>query len=277
LAAYLVNNIVTQQATQPATVAQETGVPTVVAVTDLSVGLELQDIHLRVVELPEEAIPTSAYQTVAEVLANEIPIVLVPMRAGEVVMSEKLSTGVPLRGLTSRIPDGARAVSIPVNEVRGVGGFVLPGDHVDVLHTTTIGRRDGNLVTRTLLQDMIVLGVDQVSSEATEEPVVVNVVTLLADPEEAKTLTLAQRVGDLTLLLRNEGDRAEDESITIALDDLWEYGPEDFIPRATSTAAGRGTTAGQLPPNQREVQVIRGLEIRDETVEIDATNNSGQN
>ena len=277
LAAYLVNNIVTQQATQPATVAQETGVPTVVAITDLSVGLELQDIHLRVVELPQEAIPTGAYQTVAEVLANEIPIVLVPMRAGEVVLSEKLSTGVPLRGLTSRIPDGARAVSIPVNEVRGVGGFVLPGDHVDVLHTTTIGRRDGNLVTRTLLQDMIVLGVDQVSSEATEEPVVVNVVTLLADPEQAKTLTLAQRVGDLTLLLRNEGDRAEDESTTIALDDLWEYGPEDFIPRATSTAAGRGTTAGQLPPNQREVQVIRGLEIRDETVEIDATNNSGQN
>ncbi len=277
LAAFLVNNIVTQQTAVPVSVEPDSGIPTVVAVTDLPVGLELQEVHLGIVELPEEAVPIGAYQTVAEVLVNETPIVLVRMRTGEVVLSEKLSTGVPLRGLTSRIPDGARAVSIPVNEVRGVGGFVLPGDRVDVLHTTTIGRRDGNLVTRTLLQDMIVLGVDQVSSEATEEPIVVNVVTLLADPEEGKTLTLAQRVGDLTLLLRNEGDRAEDDSETIALDDLWEYGPEDFIPRRASASAGGSVAAGQLPPNRRDVQVIRGLEVRDETVEVDSSNNSGQN
>jgi len=275
LAAYLVNNIVTQQVAQPVTQEAAAGIPAVVAVTDLAIGLELQQIHLRVIELPEEAVPTGAFQTIPEVLAGEQPIVLVAMRAGEVVLSDKLSTGVPLRGLTARIPDGTRAVSIPVNEVRGVGGFVLPGDRVDVLHTTTIGRRDGQPVTRTLLQDMLVLGVDQVSSEAAEEPIVVNVVTLLAEPDQAKTLTLAQRVGDLTLLLRNEGDRTEDESETVALDDLWEYGPEDVAPRAAP--AGAGSRESQLPPNQREVQVIRGLEIVDETVESDTTNNSRQN
>ncbi len=272
LAAYLVNNIVQQQVSQPATEVQTSGVPTVIAVADLPVGLALEQIHLRVVELPEQAVPMGAFQTIPEVLTGQTPIVLVSMRAGEVVLPDKLSTGIALRGLTTRIPDGARAVSIPVNEVRGVGGFVLPGDRVDVLHTTSIGRRDGQPVTRTLLQDMVVLGVDQVSSEATEEPVVVNVVTLLAEPEQAKTLTLAQRVGDLTLLLRNEGDRTEDESPTIALDDLWEYGPEDFLPRvAASGARGSGL---QLPPNQREVQVIRGLEIRDETVEVESSSNS---
>ncbi|MCB1670994.1 MAG: Flp pilus assembly protein CpaB [Gammaproteobacteria bacterium] len=271
LAAYLVNNIVQQQVSQPVTEAQAAGVPTVIAVTDLPVGLALEQIHLRVIELPEEAIPVGAFQTIPEVLQGPAPIVLVSMRAGEVVLPDKLSTGIARRGLTTRIPDGARAVSIPVNEVRGVGGFVLPGDRVDVLHTTSIGRRDDRPVTRTLIQDMMVLGVDQVSSEATEEPVVVNVVTLLAEPEQAKTLTLAQRVGDLTLLLRNEGDRSEDESPTIALDDLWEYGPEDFAPRAAAQRSGRGgAAAGQLPPNQREVQVIRGLEVRDQAVDADS-------
>jgi len=282
LAAYLVNNIVTQQVSQPLTVDQTVGIPTVVAVTDLSVGLGLEDIHLRVVELPEEAVPVGSYQTVEDILAAETPIVLVSMRAGEVVLPDKLSTGVALRGLTTRIPDGSRAVSIPVNVVSGVGGFVLPGDRVDVLHTTTIGRRDGGLVTRSLLQDMLVLGVDQVSSEATEDPIVVNVVTLLADPEEAKTLTLAQRVGDLTLMLRNEGDGDDDESATIALDDLWDYGPEDFMPRATPASSGGGgsgsSAAGQLPPNQREVQVIRGLEVSDQLVEAGtASGSNGQN
>ncbi|MBT8145738.1 MAG: Flp pilus assembly protein CpaB [Gammaproteobacteria bacterium] len=280
LAAYLVNNIVTQQVAQPAVVDQPAGVSTVVALTDLSVGLELEDIHLRVVELPEEAVPTGSYQTVEEILVAETPIVLVSMRAGEVVLPDKLSTGVALRGLTTRIPDGARAISIPVNEVRGVGGFVLPGDRVDVLHTTSIGRLDGRLVTRTLLQDMLVLGVDQVSSEATEEPLVVNVVTLLAEPEEAKTLTLAQRVGDLTLMLRNEGDGAEDESETIVLDDLWDYGPEDFMPGSAGSGSGSSVSgsSGQLPPNQREVQVIRGLQISEEMVEADPSSGStGQN
>ena len=120
------------------------------------------------------------------------------------------------------------------------------------------------------------LGVDQVSSEATEEPVVVNVVTLRATPEEAKTLTLAQRVGELTLLLRNEGDQNEDDSPTIALDDLWDYGPEDFRPRAAPAGAGGGGSgsASQLRPNQREVQVIRGLEIRDEVVEEGSSSDS---
>ena len=282
LAAYLVNNIVTQQASQPVAEDQPTGVPTVVAVADLAVGLELEDIHLRVIELPEEAVPTGSYESVATVLEAETPIVLVSMRAGEVVLSDKLSTGIAMRGLTTRIPDGERAVSIPVNVVSGVGGFVLPGDRVDVMHTTTIGRRDGGLVTRTLLQDMLVLGVDQVSSEATEEPIVVTVVTLLADPEEAKTLTLAQRVGDLTLMLRNEGDGDEDESITVALDDLWDYGPEDLMPRSTSTSSGfRGSGSSssvELPPNQREVQVIRGLEVSEQMVEADTSAESnGQN
>lgn len=272
LAAYLVNNIVTQQVNQPVLPEPPTGNPAVIAVTDLAVGLELSDIHLRVVELPEEAIPTGAYQTIPELLAGEQPIVLVSMRAGEVVLPDKLSLGVAIRGLTTRIPDGARAVSIPVNEVQGVGGFVLPGDRVDVLHTTAVGRLDQRPVTRTLVQDMVVLGVDQVSSEATEEPIVVNVVTLLADPGQAKTLTLAQRVGDLTLLLRNEGDRGEDESPTIALDDLWEYTAEELELIAATASLGTGPAnsqagAPQSPPESREVQVVRGLEVREETVE----------
>lgn len=267
LAAFLVNSVVTRQVTQQEVAAPPTGIPAVVAATDLTVGLSLEAVHLRVVELPADAYPAGAYTSIAQLLAEQPPIVLAEMRTGEVLLPFKLSTGVELRGLTTRIPDGMRAVSIPVNEVRGVGGFVLPGDRVDVLHTTSIGRRDEQPVTRTLMQDMLVLGVDQTSAQTEESAIVVNVVTLLAEPEQAKTLTLAQQVGDLTLMLRNEGDRGQDGSATVALDDLWTFGPEDLAPRR-SAAPGQGGAAAPSATvaNRREVQIIRGLEIREEVV-----------
>ncbi|MBL4821894.1 MAG: Flp pilus assembly protein CpaB, partial [Gammaproteobacteria bacterium] len=156
LAAYMVNTVVTQQVSQQTDVVPVAGRPAVVAVTDLAVGLNLEPLHLRLVELPDDAYPAQSYQSIDDVLSGEQPVVVSGILAGEVVLPTKLSTGVLLRGLTTRIPEGYRAISIPVNEVRGVGGFVLPGDRVDVIHTTSIGRRDDLPVTRTLLQNMIV-------------------------------------------------------------------------------------------------------------------------
>jgi hypothetical protein len=75
-------------------------------------------------------------------------------------------------------------------------------------------------------------------------------------------------------LLRNEGDRGEDESPDIALDDLWEFSPEEAMLRAANLISVSGSAvsgSAQLAPNQREVQVIRGLEVREETVDTGAS------
>lgn len=256
LAAYMVKNAIELQATPGAAAVLEVR-PGVVAAVDLPVGTVLERSHLKVVDFTIASMPAGGYATVDEVLAGESPpVVVLGIGANEAVLPSKLSTGVPRRGLTARIPDGLRAIAIPVNDVRGVGGFVLPGDVVDVLHTTTVGRRDDQPVSRTLMQGLTVLGVDQRSDEEQENAVVVKVVTLLATPQQAKTLTLSQQVGHLTLALRNEGDIARDDSSTVALTDLWSLDPAEAPAAAPVVRA----------PRPRLVQVIRGLEVVDEPV-----------
>ncbi|MEX2333945.1 MAG: Flp pilus assembly protein CpaB, partial [Pseudohongiella sp.] len=240
---------------------------TVVADVDLPIGTELNESHLRVVELPLNAFPVNSFIRVEDTLANPPVTVMTPISEGEVVIAPRLSTGILYRGITGRITEGKRGISIPVNAVRGVGGFVLPGDRIDVLHTTTIGRRDNQPVTRTLLQDLTVLAIDQTNAEDFAEPTLVNVVTLLATQEEAKTLTLALEVGTLTLTLRSGLDHEEDESRTIALSNLWTWGPQDL-----GSAAGQQGRA-PAPPPSNQVQVIRGLIVNEETVTPDDTSN----
>ncbi|MEY4640664.1 MAG: hypothetical protein RLZZ227_658 [Pseudomonadota bacterium] len=257
MAAYMVKNAVEQQAGRGAEAAMLEVQPVVVAAADLPVGTVLEPAHLKVVDFTLDSVPPGAYSSIEKVLDGETPpVVVVDFSANEAVLPAKLSTGVLRRGLTARIPDGLRAIAIPVNDVRGVGGFVLPGDVVDVLHTSTVGRRDDQPVTRTLLQGLTVLGIDQRSEHDDEDAVVVKVVTLLATPQQAKSLTLSQQVGHLTLALRNEGDIAADDSQTVAITDLWGLDPSELSAVATPAP----------PPRPRHVQVIRGLEVVDEAV-----------
>lgn len=266
VAAYLANQMLTSQATGTVVDVpppRVEGRPTVIADMDLPIGTELTESHLRLVELPLNAFPESSFTSIDEILANPPVTVMTPISAGEVVIPPRLSTGVLYRGITGRITEGKRGVAIPVNAVRGVGGFVLPGDRVDVLHTTTIGRRDDQPVTRTLIQDLTVLAIDQTNAEDFAEPTLVNVVTLLTTQEEAKILTLALEVGTLTLTLRNGLDIEEDESRTVALNNLWTWGPDES---SSNPDQQRRVPAS----NQRnQVEVIRGLIVNEETVTPD--------
>ena len=262
LAAYLVNQLLSSQVSEP-TAAAAVALPmqaVVVASVDLPIGTSLQANHFRLVDVPLEAAPAGSFATIDDLLKDQPSVVNSAIAAGEVVLPGRLSTGYIRKGLTTRIPDGLRAISIPVTAVRGVGGFVLPGDKVDVLHTTSVGRRDEQPVTRTLLQDVIVLGVDQLSSENEEEPVVVNVITLLSTLEQAKKLTLAQQAGTLTLALRNGTDKIDDQSNTIALNNLWSFDNTDgAAPAASSMRIAR-------VPRNRSVEVIRGLDVNKQVV-----------
>jgi len=265
IAAFLVNQMLSTPPSAPQSLAPAPPIetrPTVITTTNLPEGTQLDRTHLRVVQLPPGTYPANSFTSIEDALANPPVSVLLPLTTGEVVLPTRLSTGVIYRGITGRIPEGKRGVSIPVSAVRGVGGFVLPGDRVDVLHTTSVGRRDDQPVTRTLLQDLTVLAIDQTSSQSYDVPTLVNVVTLLTTQEEAKTLILALEVGSLTLTLRNELDNTEDDSRTIALNNLWSWGPED-------TGLAPGQRGGPAPQPRQRIEIIRGLSVNEESVTAD--------
>jgi pilus assembly protein CpaB len=134
-------------------------------------------------------------------------LVLYPMAAGQPILERDLAAAGSGTGLSARIPDGMRAISLKSDEVVGVAGFLLPGTHVDVLetsHTNEAGHSD----TFTVLQDVVVLAAGpNFEPDPTGKASSVNVVTLLLKPEDAEKIVLASSEGAIHFVLRNGADR----------------------------------------------------------------------
>ena len=261
-AVFLAKTMVDQRVGGDATVEQVKTVPVVVAKVDLKMGTRLDKLMLDTIDWPEKSLPENYFGSIDAAVGDEPPIVLKQMRKGEAILHYKLSPHGAKGGLPAKIPEDSRAITIAVTEVRGVAGFVLPGNYVDVLHTTKVGRKDKQPVTRVLMQNVEVLGVDQISSEDETDPKVVNAVTLMVSTIEGQKLTLAGTVGELNLLLRNEYDASILEVKTVQLSDLV---PTDKPTKVKVYKRIRRPT----------VEVIRGLEIKKQSVnegkEIPAT------
>ncbi|MCW8918980.1 MAG: Flp pilus assembly protein CpaB [Gammaproteobacteria bacterium] len=252
-AVFLAKTMVDQQVSTATTVERVNTVPVVIAKTDLKMGTRLDKLMLDTIDWPETSLPENHFRSIDSVLGDAPPIVLKDMKKGEVVLHYKLSPHGAKGGLPAKIPEDMRAITIAVTEVRGVAGFVLPGNYVDVLHTTSVGRKDGKPVNRVLMQNVQVLGVDQLSSEDETKPTVVNAVTLLVNTADGQKLTLASTVGELNLLLRNEYDASILEVKTLELSDL--------VPTEAPTKV-RVYKRVRRPT----VEVIRGLEIKTQSV-----------
>lgn len=261
VAVILVNMMIKEGREAPAEVQAVPMTRVVVASVDLKTGTRLNELSLKEVELPSANLPEGAFKSISDLVMKEedapsAPVVISMIKKNEVVLPYKLSPFGARAGLPARIPEDSRAVTIDVNEITGVAGFVLPGNYVDVVLTSTIGRNDKNPATRTLLQNIKVLGVDQISTEDEDKPKVVNAVTLLVTPNEGKMLALGRQVGELSLMLRNEFDASiieqEIVSITTLLEAYRERKPvvTKRIRRPTPT-----------------VEVIRGLDVIQQRVQ----------
>jgi len=176
--------------------------PVVVASRDLTFGTTLKDEHLKVVDFPKDAIPSGSFSSIDSVRSQTTKVFVV---AGEPILSSKLSSigG----GLSVRVPPDMRAMSLKVNEVTGVSGFVLPGDRVDVLVTVDHAAGTMNAVTNTILQDLEVLAAGVKTETKNNQNVTVQTVTVLVDPDGAEKLALAVDQGSVHLALRNPVDR----------------------------------------------------------------------
>ncbi len=189
----------------------------VVASKPLKFGDVIVSSSLREISWPDNAVPQGAFAKIGELTATK-RVVLIPIAVNEPILASNI-TGPGQRGtLSSLLKDGMKAVSIRVNDVGDVGGFVLPGDRVDVVLTRPGDKKVS--VNDVVLQNVRVLGVDQMADNTADKPAVVKAVTLEVDETGGQKLALSSMVGTLSLLLRKAGETTDDATRQISPLDL---------------------------------------------------------
>jgi len=219
-------------------------VPVVVAVKDMTFGTTLNDRQLKVVQFPKESVPMGSYSTIDSILGQTTKVFVV---TGEPLLASKLSSigG----GLSVRVPPNMRAMSLKVNEVTGVSGFILPGDRVDLLVTMDNARGRGVTVTKTFLQDLEVLAAGVKTETKNNHNITVQSVTLLVDPQGAEKIALAVSKGRIHLALRNPVDHEfVDVKSTDTKTVLGMTKPRKAARRRTTPRRPRKVVATKKPP-----------------------------
>jgi pilus assembly protein CpaB len=188
----------------------------VVASADIKRGDTVSAETVRVVEWPRGAVPAGAYTTLQQAIGS---VARASIFENDPITTHKVVDANSKSVLSMLIPDGRRAISIKVNEVTGIAGFVAPSSRIDVL--VTVPEKDKDPArTRIVLQDIEVLAIAQAVEQRENKPVVVNTVTLNVLPNEAEALTLAANEGSLQLTLRNDKDQARIYTAGVSMDSL---------------------------------------------------------
>src|SRR5579884_754957 len=190
--------------------AEETDMRDIVVTSRaLGVGVMIRPADVKIAKIPAAAFPKGAYSKVEEVLDRPV---ISNILMEEPILEGRLAAKGSGLGLAPTIPVGMRAVSVRVNDVAGVAGFVLPGMRVDVLVTGRPPEMNGT-VTATCLQNMLVLSAGTtMQADPKGQAMPAPNVTLLATPEQAETLTLANLDGKIQLILRNSSDQSVEKT-----------------------------------------------------------------
>jgi len=233
----------------------------VVAANDIQIGSRLSDHDLRLADFPQSSVPQGAFQRFSQVRDRGV---ILPIARGDFVLPDKLADANAGAGLPSMIPQGMRAVSLRVNDVVSVAGFVQPGTRVDVLATGIHGT--GENQTTTVLENVAVIAVGRsLLDRMTGETSNAGVITLLVSPDDAQKLTLASQEGRIQLALRNPLDTRQEPVVPTKASSL--------LPGQSSASAAESKpkvhkavekVAAPPPPTPYQVEMIRGGK-RDET------------
>src|SRR5262245_5882985 len=177
----------------------------VVAATPLAFGTELTRDNLMEIPWAAAALPEGAFATKEDLLKDGKRVALAPVARSDLILRGKVTAPGQRASLSALLGDGRKAVTLRVDDVRGVAGFVLPGDRVDVVLIRDRGAQNDN-TSDILIQHVKVLAVDQVANERQDKPTVARAVTLEVSTEEAQKILLASNVGKLSLILRQQGE-----------------------------------------------------------------------
>jgi pilus assembly protein CpaB len=205
----------------------EPGADVIVAADDIQVGARVEEHDVRLVKYPASALPAGTFNTRGKVLGRGV---ILPISRGEFILPSKLAPENAGAGLPALIPPGMRAVSVRVNEVVSVAGFVGPSTRVDVLLT---GTPDGSSEsqTTTVLQNIpVIASGSHLERNAAGEAQNTPVITLLVSPDDAERLTLASSEGHIQLALRNPLDTQQEEVTAANAKGLYKGGTPPAVP-----------------------------------------------
>jgi pilus assembly protein CpaB len=234
----------------------EPGADVIVAADDIQVGARVEEHDVRIARFPASGVPAGAYIKKSQVMGRGV---IIPISKGEFILPSKLAPENAGSGLPSLIPPGMRAVSVRVNEVVSVAGFVGPGTRVDVLLTGTPNGSSESQTT-TVLQNVAVIASGQrLERNAAGEPQNTPVITLLTSPEDAERVTLAQSEGKIQLSLRNPLDTHQDSVDPANAKGLYKGGTPAAAPRVTVRPVRQPKALKPAPtPSVLSVEVYKG-------------------
>jgi pilus assembly protein CpaB len=235
------------QVAAPAAVSPQIATRTVVVATaPLKFGDQLTERVLKEVSWPLDAVPAGTFATLSEVMREGKRTVLSTIQSNEPVLQAKVTGAGQRATLSALLAPEMKAVAIRVNDVGGVAGFVVPGDHVDILMTR---QKDGEAPrTEIVLQKVKVLAIDQNADDSAAKPSVANAVTLEVDLGSAQKLSVASAIGALSLVLRRAGE---------------------LVVKETKIAQPQPASAPPGPPRGAEITVFRGSSSQQYTVAIE--------
>jgi pilus assembly protein CpaB len=209
----------------------------VVATKPLRFGNELTAEMLREAPWPDAAPPPGAFTKISDVLNGGKRVVLTAIEANEPVLAMKITGSGQRATLSALVGQGMKAVTIRVNDVDGGGGFVLPGDRVDIVLTR---QEKENASSQVLLQDIRILAVDQNADERASNPTVPKSVTVEVDMVAGQKLGLAASIGTLSLLLRKAGESSSANAARVTIKDLFTDVVGDTKRTSTTVVVTRG-------------------------------------
>lgn len=274
IAVYLANSYFTGVEERQAREAEANRMAQIVVATqDFQFGTPLATTNLRLANWPANSVPQGAFVSIEEATRGG-RVALRPIAIGEPILSSKVSGEGGRATLSAILPEELRAVTIPVSAVSGVGGFIRPGDVVDVMLTRQIpgdGATGQDRMTNIVLENVLVLAIDQLADENAVEPQVGRTATVQTDLLGAQKLTLAQSVGSLSLALRNVENQSVGGTETVTPSDLGGAGyyiaarQQAPVAAAPMPAAPVASARGSGPPAPRRpsgptMSIVRGTD-----------------
>src|SRR5262245_29984869 len=237
----------------------------VVAAEPLAYGATVTSDSITEVPWFASAVPEGAFTAKDDLLNGGRRIVLSALKRGEPILSSKVTGPGQRASLATLLDDGKRAVTVRVDDVRGVAGFVLPGDFVDLVMIANDVSSKRQSYSDILLEHVKVLAIDQIASEADGKPTIARAVTVEVTKEQAQKILLATDVGKLSLILSRPTETNSDPNRRISERDIGRIIPEPVRPPAPPPPAPVAAPP-PAPSNRVNVSIVRNGESKEYSV-----------
>ena len=235
----------------------------VVAASPIAFGAQLTPENLNEISWNTGDLPDGSFATKGDVLKDGRRLALAAIAHNEPILRSKITAPGQRATLSTILDPGKRAVTVRVDDVRGVAGFIQPGDRVDVvlIRTEAESRSNEGGYSDVILQSAKVLAIDQVTGERSEQPTIAKAVTLEVSPEDAQKILLATNIGRLSLILRQPDEASSDPVRRVSERDLTDT-PVAVKP-APVTVERVQAPAPPPVPRTRRIVIWHGMDAKD--------------